>query len=51
MAALKIAHGLAKLLARRLGEVNARLMQVLQNGKGDDGVAEAQRALEQDTSS
>lgn len=51
VAALKIAHGLAKLLARRLGEVNARLMQVLQNGKGDDGVAEAQRALEQDTSS
>lgn len=51
VAALKIAHGLAKLLARRLGEVNARLMQVLQSGKGDDGVAEAQRALGHDTAS
>jgi CRP/FNR family transcriptional regulator, cyclic AMP receptor protein len=51
VAALKIAHGLAKLLARRLGEVNARLMQVLQSGEGDDGVAEAQRALGHDTAS
>ncbi len=51
VAALKIAHGLAKLLARRLGEVNTRLVQVLQNGKADAGVAEAQQALGQDTAS
>ncbi|HZJ54523.1 MAG TPA: cyclic nucleotide-binding domain-containing protein [Myxococcaceae bacterium] len=51
VAALRIAHGLAKLLARRLGEVNARLVQVLQSGEGDDGVAEAQRALGHDTAS
>jgi CRP-like cAMP-binding protein len=51
VAALKIAHGLAKLLARRLGEVNTRLVQVLQSGKADAGVAEAQQALGQDTAS
>jgi len=51
VAALKIAHGLARLLARRLGEVNTRLVQVLQSGKVDAGVAEAQRALGQDTAS
>ena len=51
VATLKIAHGLAKLLARRLGEANTRLVQVLQSGKPDESVAEAQRALEQDTSS
>ena len=50
VATLKIAHGLAKLLARRLGEANTRLVQVLQSGKPDESVAEAQRALEQDTS-
>ncbi len=49
VAALKIAHGLAKLLARRLGEVNTRLVQVLQSGKADAGVAEAQQALGHDT--
>ncbi len=51
VAALKIAHGLARILARRLGEVNARLVQVLQSGKADAGVAEAQRALGHDTAS
>jgi CRP-like cAMP-binding protein len=51
VAALKIAHGLAKLLARRLGEVNTRLVQVLQSGKAGAGVAEAQQALGQDTAS
>jgi CRP-like cAMP-binding protein len=51
VAALKIAHGLAKLLARRLGEANTRLVQVLQSGKPDESVAEAQRALGHDTSS
>ena len=52
VAALKIAHGLALgLLARRLGEVNARLVQVLQSGKADAGVAEAQQALGHDTAS
>jgi CRP-like cAMP-binding protein len=51
VATLKIAHGLAKLLARRLGEANTRLVQVLQSGKPDESVAEAQRALEQDTAS
>ncbi|HUM13729.1 MAG TPA: cyclic nucleotide-binding domain-containing protein [Myxococcaceae bacterium] len=51
VAALKIAHGLAKLLARRLGEANTRLVQVLQSGKADAGVAEAQQALGQDTAS
>jgi CRP-like cAMP-binding protein len=51
VAALKIAHGLAKLLARRLGEVNARLVQVLQSGQPDPSVAEAQRALGDDTAS
>lgn len=50
VATLKIAHGLARLLARRLGEANARLVQVLQSGKPDESVAEAQRALEHDTS-
>ena len=50
VATLKIAHGLAQLLARRLGEANTRLVQVLQSGKPDESVAEAQRALEQDTS-
>ena len=49
VAALKIAHGLAKLLARRLGEANTRLVQVLQSGKPDPSVAEAQRALGADT--
>jgi CRP-like cAMP-binding protein len=51
VAALKIAHGLARILARRLGEVNTRLVQVLQSGKADAGVVEAQRALGQDTAS
>ena len=51
VATLKIAHGLARLLARRLGEANTRLVQVLQSGKPDESVAEAQRALEQDASS
>ena len=51
VAALKIAHGLARILARRLGEVNARLVQVLQSGKADAGVAEAQQALGHDTAS
>ena len=51
VAALKIAHGLARLLARRLGEVNTRLVQVLQSGKADASVAEAQRALGHDTAS
>ncbi len=50
VATLKIAHGLAKLLARRLGEANTRLVQVLQSGKPDPSVAEAQRALWADTS-
>jgi len=50
VAALKIAHGLARLLARRLGEANTRLVQVLQSGKPDESVAEAQRALEHDSS-
>jgi hypothetical protein len=50
VATLKIAHGLARLLARRLGEANTRLVQVLQSGKPDESVAEAQRALEHDTS-
>ena len=49
VATLKIAHGLARLLARRLGEANTRLVQVLQSGKPDESVAEAQRALGQDT--
>ena len=49
VAALKIAHGLAKLLARRLGEANTRLVQVLQSGKPDPSVAEAQRALGADS--
>ncbi|HET9036896.1 MAG TPA: cyclic nucleotide-binding domain-containing protein [Myxococcaceae bacterium] len=48
VATLKIAHGLARLLARRLGEANTRLVQVLQSGKPDESVAEAQRALEPD---
>jgi CRP/FNR family cyclic AMP-dependent transcriptional regulator len=51
VAALKIAHGLARILARRLGEVNARLVQVLQSGTAADGVAEAQQALGHDTAS
>jgi len=51
VAALKIALGLAKLLARRLGEVNTRLVQVLQTGKAAPGVAEARMALGQDTAS
>ncbi|HZX41259.1 MAG TPA: cyclic nucleotide-binding domain-containing protein [Myxococcaceae bacterium] len=51
VASLKIAHGLARLLARRLGEVNTRLVQVLQSGKAEAGVAEAQQALGQDTAS
>ena len=51
VAALRIAQGLAKLLARRLGEVNTRLVQVLQSGKADAGVAEARDALGHDTSS
>jgi CRP/FNR family transcriptional regulator, cyclic AMP receptor protein len=51
VATLKIAHGLARLLARRLGEANTRLVQVLQSGKPDESVAEAQRALGQDTAS
>ncbi len=51
VAALKIAHGLARLLARRLGEANTRLVQVLQRGKPDESVAEAQRALGHDTAS
>lgn len=51
VAALKIAHGLARLLARRLGEVNTRLVQVLQTGTADPGVAEAQRALGPDVES
>jgi CRP-like cAMP-binding protein len=51
VAALKTAHGLAKLLARRLGEANTRLVQVLQSGKPDESVAEAQRALGHDTAS
>jgi CRP-like cAMP-binding protein len=50
VATLKIAHGLARLLARRMGEANTRLVQVLQSGKPDESVAEAQRALEHDTS-
>jgi|GEM_PF-350865 CRP-like cAMP-binding protein len=50
VATLKIAHGLARLLARRLGEANTRLVQVLQSGKPDESIAEAQRALGQDTS-
>jgi CRP-like cAMP-binding protein len=49
VATLKIAHGLARVLARRLGEANTRLVQVLQSGKPDESVAEAQRALEHDT--
>ena len=49
VATLKIAHGLARLLARRLGEANPRLVQVLQSGKPDESVAEAQRALGHDT--
>lgn len=51
VAALKIAHGLARLLARRLGAVNARLVQLLQSGNAEAGVAEAQRALGHDTAS
>ena len=51
VAALRIAHGLAKLMARRLAEVNIRLVQVLQSGTPDPSVAEAQRALGQDTAS
>jgi len=51
VAALKIAHGLARILARRLGEANTRLVQVLQKGQPDPSVAEAQRALGQDTAS
>ena len=51
VAALKLSHGLARILARRLGEVNARLVQVLQSGKADAGVAEAQQALGHDTAS
>jgi len=51
VAALKIAHGLARILARRLGEANTRLVQVLQQGQPDPSVAEAQRALGQDTAS
>lgn len=51
VAALKIAHGLARLLARRLAEVDTRLVQVLQSGKADAGVAEAQQALGHDTAS
>ena len=51
VATLKIAHGLARLLARRLGEANTRLVQVLQSGTPDESVAEAQRALGQDTAS
>jgi CRP-like cAMP-binding protein len=50
VATLKIAHGLARLPARRLGEANTRLVQVLQSGKPDESIAEAQRALGQDTS-
>ena len=50
VATLTIAHGLARLLARRLGEANTRPVQVLQSGKPDESVAEAQRALEHDTS-
>lgn len=51
VATLKMTHGLARLLARRLGEANIRLVQVLQSGKPDESVAEAQRALGQDTAS
>jgi CRP-like cAMP-binding protein len=51
VAALRIAHGLARILARRLGEANTRLVQVLQKGQPDPSVAEAQRALAPDTAS